>query len=47
MGLNICFWPGPDMSKLFTSESLGLGSLSFPLCKMEHDPCHSCPLMGG
>lgn len=50
MGLefeDLGFWPGPDMSRLFTSESLGVGPLSFPLCKMGHDPCHSCPLMAG
>lgn len=40
------FRPGPDMSWSFTPGSSGLGALNFPLCKIGHDPCHGCPLVG-
>lgn len=39
---HLCFRPGPDMS-----GSSGLGPLNLPLCKVGHDPCHHCPLVGG
>lgn len=41
------FRSGPDMSRSFTSGSFGLDPLNFPLCKVRHDPCHHCPLVGG